>query len=53
MADPTLVNGQVTDSVTQANVKVLGDAPAVAMGTSYQTLGHSTGLAMQNAVAAQ
>jgi hypothetical protein len=53
MADPTLVNGQVTDSVTQANVKVLGDAPAVALGTNYQTLGHSTGLAMQNAVAAQ
>ena len=53
MADPTLVNGQITDSVTQANVKVVGDAPAVAMGTSYQTMGHSTGLAMQNTVAAQ
>lgn len=53
MADPTLVNGQITDSVTQANVKVLGDAPAMSLGTAYQTLGHSTGLAMQNAVAAQ
>jgi Killing trait len=53
MADPTLVNGQVTDSVTQANVKVLGDAPAVALGTSFQAHSQSTGLAMQNAVSAQ
>jgi hypothetical protein len=53
MADPTLVNGQVTDSVTQANVKVLGDAPAMALGTSYQAAGHATGLSFQNAVAAQ
>ncbi|MAZ34213.1 MAG: RebB like protein, partial [Thalassospira sp.] len=27
MAIPTPVNGQITDAVTQANVKVLGDAP--------------------------
>ena len=27
MAFPTAVNDQITDSVTQANVKVLGDAP--------------------------
>lgn len=53
MADPTLVNGQITDSVTQANVKVLADAPAVALGANYQTAGQSTGLSMQNAVAAQ
>ena len=32
MAIPTPVNGQITDAVTQANVKVLGDAPAMAMG---------------------
>jgi hypothetical protein len=36
MAFPTSVNDQITDSVTQANVKVLGDAPAVAMGNLYQ-----------------
>ena len=53
MAEPTPVNGQITDAVTQANVKVLGDAPAQAMGVLYQTLAHATGLAMQNAVAAQ
>jgi hypothetical protein len=53
MADPTLVNGQITDSVTQANVKVLGDAPAQAIGTLYQMMAQSVGLSMQNAVANQ
>ena len=36
MAFPTAVNDQITDSVTQANTKVLGDAPAIAMGNLYQ-----------------
>lgn len=53
MADPTLVNGQITDAVTQTNVKILGDAPGQAMGMVYQTMGHAVGLGMQNAVAAQ
>jgi hypothetical protein len=53
MADPTLVNGQITDAVTQANVKVLGDAPAMALGTLYQVMAQATGLSMQNAVNAQ
>jgi DNA-directed RNA polymerase beta subunit len=44
---PTLVNGHITDAVTQANVKVLADAPV------YQTLGQTVGLGMQNATAAQ
>lgn len=35
MAFPTGVNDTITDAVTQANVKVLGDAPAVAMGNLY------------------
>lgn len=26
------VNGQITDSVTQVNVKVVGESPALAMG---------------------
>ncbi len=34
-AIPTPVNGQITDAVTQANTKVLGDAPAEAMGNVY------------------
>ncbi|MCJ9429359.1 RebB family R body protein [Kordiimonas marina] len=53
MAIPTPVNGQITDAVTQANVKVLGDAPAMAMGALYQSLAHSTGILYENAVGAQ
>lgn len=53
MAIPTPVNGQITDSVTQANVKVLGDAPAIALGAIYQALAHSTGVLYENAVSAQ
>lgn len=53
MADPTLVNGQITDSVTQSNVKILGDAPGQALATVYQVMAHSIGLSMQNAVAQQ
>lgn len=51
MADT--VNSQITDSVTQSNVKVLADAPAMAMGALYQTMAHSLGLLMENAVTAQ
>ncbi|ACI99390.1 MULTISPECIES: RebB family R body protein [Rhodospirillales] len=53
MADPTLVNGQITDAVTQANVKVLGDAPAQAIASVYQVMAQTVGLSMQNAVANQ
>ncbi len=53
MAIPTAVNGQITDAVTQTNVKVLGDAPAMAMGTVFQTLAHSTGILYENATSSQ
>ncbi len=53
MALPTPVNGQITDAVTQSNVKVLGDGPAVAMGAIYQSLAHSTGILYENAASAQ
>lgn len=53
MAFPTAVNDQITDSVTQANVKVLGDAPAQAMGSLYQAMAAALGTSAQNAVAAQ
>ncbi|SMF10032.1 Killing trait domain-containing protein [Tistlia consotensis] len=53
MAIPTAVNGQITDAVTQSNVKVLGDAPAMAMGAIFQSLGHSTGILFENAVSSQ
>jgi RecA/RadA recombinase len=53
MALPTPVNGQITDAVTQSNVKVLGDAPAMAMGAIYQSLAHSTGILYENAASSQ
>ncbi|MGQ5522753.1 RebB family R body protein [Chitinimonas sp. PSY-7] len=53
MAFPTSVNNQITDAVTQSNVKVLGEAPAMAMGSIYQTMAHSTGILFENAVSAQ
>ncbi|WP_199153892.1 RebB family R body protein [Chromobacterium sp. ASV23] len=53
MAFPTAVNDQITDAVTQSNVKVLAEAPAMAMGSIYQTMVHSTGIMFQNAVSAQ
>lgn len=53
MAFPTAIDSQITDSVTQSNVKVLAEAPAIAMGSIYQTMAHSTGILFENAVAAQ
>jgi hypothetical protein len=53
MAFPTSVNDQITDSVTQSNVKVLGDAPAVAMGNLYQATGQALGNSAHNVTTAQ
>ncbi len=35
--------------VAKANVKVVADAPAMAMGAIYQSLAHSTGILYENA----
>ncbi|MEM7049615.1 MAG: RebB family R body protein [Acidobacteriota bacterium] len=53
MADPTLVNGQITDAVTQTNVKILGEAPGEALAMVYQVMAHTVGIGMQNAASAQ
>ena len=53
MAFPTPVNSRITDAVTQQNVTVLGSAPAVAMGSVYQSASHSIAIAFENAVQAQ
>ncbi len=53
MAQETAVNSQITDAVTQNNVKVLAEAPAQAMALVYQTAAHSISLAMENAQQAQ
>ena len=49
MAFPTSVNDQITDSVTQANVQVLGTAPAVAMGNLFQATAQALANAAHNA----
>jgi len=53
MAFPTAVNDQITDSVTQANVKVTGEAPAMALASLYQSMAQSLGIAFANAVSGQ
>lgn len=53
MAFPTAVNSQITDSVTQANVKVLGDAPAMALGSFYQATSQALANAAHNATNSQ
>ena len=52
MAYPTSVNNQITDAVTQSDVAVVADGPAMAMGTAYQSMAHSVGIMFENAVAA-
>ncbi len=49
MAFPTTVNDQITDSITQANTKVLGDAPAIAMGNLYVATSQALSNAAHNA----
>ena len=53
MADRDVVNAQITDAVTQTNVKVLGEAPAEALAVAMHAMAHATGLAMENATQAQ
>ena len=53
MALETALNSQITDAVTQANVKTLGDSPALSLSNLYQMVSQSLGLAAQNAVSAQ
>ncbi len=53
MAYPTAVNDQITDSVTQANTKVLGDAPAIAMGNLFQATAQALSNAAHNATTSQ
>jgi hypothetical protein len=48
MADQT-VNPQITDAVTQTNVKVVAEAPAQAMATLYQVAAQAAAIAMGNA----
>ncbi|WKB55640.1 RebB family R body protein [Eleftheria terrae] len=49
MAFPTSVNSQITDSVSQVNTKVVGDAPAVAMGNLFVATSQALSNAAHNA----
>lgn len=50
---PTTVNPKVTDAITQSNVAVVGEAPAMSIGGLYQTLSNSVAMAAANAVYSQ
>ena len=50
---PLSVNAQVTDAITQNNVKVVGESPAQALGVALQALSQTTSLAMSNATSTQ
>jgi hypothetical protein len=53
MAFPTSVNDQITDSVTQANVKVLGDSPALALANLFQATAQALANSAHNATTSQ
>jgi hypothetical protein len=53
MAVETAVNSQITDAVTQSNVKVIGESAAVALSNLYQATAASLANAIQNATFAQ
>ena len=53
MAIPTPVNGQITDAVTQANISVLAQSPAMAISTISQAMAQSMAILFANSVAQQ
>jgi hypothetical protein len=49
MAYPTHVNSAISDSISQVNTKVLGDAPAMAMGNLFVVTSQALSNAAHNA----
>ena len=47
------VDSRITDAVTQANVKVVGDAPAMAMGNLFQASAQALANSAHNSTSAQ
>ncbi|MBU2899340.1 RebB family R body protein [Vibrio hepatarius] len=47
------MNAQMTDSVTQVNTQVIGDAPAMAMGNLLLSTSHALSTGSHNVTAAQ
>jgi hypothetical protein len=52
-AAPTVLNPKITDAIVESNVSVVGEAPAMALGSLYQALGNEWNMAAANAVYAQ
>ncbi|GAB2880855.1 RebB family R body protein [Paraburkholderia jirisanensis] len=50
---PDHVAPAITDALTQTNLKVTGEAPAVALGTLFQSNTHATAILLHNAVQMQ
>jgi Killing trait len=46
-------NQQIADAIAQTNVEVLGEAPAIAAGSLYQTIGNTVAMAAASNVHAQ
>lgn len=53
MATATTVNEQITDSITQANTKVIGDVPSMAMGNLMTTISTALSNAGHNSTSNQ
>ena len=44
------VNKEVVDAITEENVQVVSESPAVAIGSLNQSMAFTIGIALQNAV---
>ncbi len=53
MAFPTSVNNMITDSVSQSNVEVVAQTPAISMGNLLMSTSQALGNAAHNATNAQ
>ncbi|MBI4662253.1 MAG: RebB family R body protein [Verrucomicrobia bacterium] len=53
MAFPTALNSQITDSVSEVNLKVLADAPALASAEVYVATSQALANAAHNATTGQ
>jgi hypothetical protein len=53
MSKPIPVNDQITDSITQVNVQVLGDAPAISMGNFFLATAQALANTAHNATSSQ
>jgi Killing trait len=53
MAEPTPVNGQITDAIALTHFLTVGAGPGVAVAAALMAMSHAAGLAMLNAVDVQ